>query len=422
MSTFQAYQVPGVYLEEYRAVRRQQMPTAVPAFLGYVRRHEGTHFLLRHWAEFVVRFGEPLDQGYLAYAVRGFFENGGKLCYVIPLSASGKPEETLRAALRQVRKLEDPDLVCVPDLMITPAGEARHTNAVEALQAVLLHAEAERSDEPRRFLILDSLPKAKPEDERKHCAGLIEAARRRGASPADLADAALYYPWVAVPRLQRAGEPPAVGESVPTEVVPPCGHVAGIYARTDESAGISKAPANEALHGVLDLSTQLSDSDQAGFFVLDGGEAIPPGAVNCVRAFPGRGIRVWGARTLASDPAWRYVNVRRLFLTAIRWMERYMASLCFEPHNEALEARVRRELNDYCYGLFRRGALKGATTKEAFYVRCDENTNPQEVRDAGMIVAEVGLAAARPHEFIVIRLIQRQEGTTTTTGASADSL
>ena len=325
----QAYAVPGVYLEDFRAVRRKEMPTAVPIFLGYVRRNEATPYVFMHWAEFATRLGEPLEHGYLAYAVRGFFENGGKLCYVVPLSTSGKPEEALRAALRQARKLEEPDLLCAPDLMITSSGEARHEHAVRNLQAILLHPEPEQAEDARRFVILDSLPNANPVDERKHCAGLLEAARSRGASKAELAGAALYYPWVAVPHLQGKSEPPAIGESVPTVVVPPCGHVAGIYARTDASAGISKAPANEALHGVLDLSVHLSDSDQAGFFVLDGGDGTPtpPGAVNSLRAFPGRGIRVWGARTLATDPTWRYVNVRRLFLTAIRWMERYMAAL-----------------------------------------------------------------------------------------------
>jgi phage tail sheath protein FI len=184
-----------------------------------------------------------------------------------------------------------------------------------------------------------------------------------------------------------------MGETAAPIMVPPCGHVAGVYARTDEPTGIRKAPANEVLYGVLDLRWHLSDKDQGSFFAA-GNDEVPPGAVNCLRAFPGRGIRIWGARTLAKDPSWRYVNVRRLFLTAIRWIEWHMTATAFEPNGPDLWPRIQRELNAYCFELFRRGALKGATTNEAFYVRCDADINPPEMRDNGIVVAEVGLAAA----------------------------
>jgi phage tail sheath protein FI len=123
---------------------------------------------------------------------------------------------------------------------------------------------------------------------------------------------------------------------------------------------------------------------------------------------------VWGARTLSRDPGWRYVNVRRLFLSAVNWMERNMTDIAFEPLGPPLWSRVRRELNAYCYSLFSRGALQGRTTREAFFVRCDEENNPKEMIDAGRLVAEVGLAAARPYEFVTIRLIRTDDAVTVT--------
>jgi hypothetical protein len=198
------------------------------------------------------------------------------------------------------------------------------------LQAILLYPGPRGGEtvERRHFVILDSLPDTDPAGEQEHCNGLLKAANELGADETGFAGAGLYYPWIAVPRFVPPGEPPGVGEGVDTHMVPPCGHIAGVYARTDEAAGLRKAPGNEVLYGVIDLQSQISDNDQGSFFVLEKGEPPPGlkkgqpplGAVNCLRAFPGRGIRIWGARTLAADPAWRYINVRRLFLSAIRWI------------------------------------------------------------------------------------------------------
>jgi phage tail sheath protein FI len=187
-------------------------------------------------------------------------------------------------------------------------------------------------------------------------------------------------------------------------MVPPSGHVAGIYARSDQQRGIHKAPANEVLEGVLDLEVNLTDEQQ--------GELNPEG-VNCLRAFPGRGIRVWGARTLSGEP-WVYVNVRRLFLTAARWIERNLAQKVFEPNDSRLWEQIKRELTAYFSALLRQGGLRGNTAQDAFYVKCDEETNPPEVRDVGMVVTDIGLAAARPNEFIVVRITHNTSGVTMT--------
>ena len=183
--------------------------------------------------------------------------------------------------------------------------------------------------------------------------------------------------------------------------VPPCGHIAGVYARTDAWTGIHKAPANEALEGVLDLETQLARPDQ---------ERLNAKGINCLCAFPGRGIRVWGARTLSQRPEWAYINVRRLFLTAGRWVERRMADVAFEPNDIRLWTRIERDLTAYFETLFRHGVLKGNTPEEAFFVTCDAETNPPEVRDTGCAVTEIGLAPAVPNEFVVVRIIHGTSG------------
>jgi len=178
-----------------------------------------------------------------------------------------------------------------------------------------------------------------------------------------------------------------------------------VYARSDQRIGVHKAPANEVLEGVLDLEAGVTDADQG---------RLNPVGVNCLRAFPGRGIRIWGARTLSNDSAWTYVNVRRLFLTAGRWIERNMTGVVFEPHDQRLWARIVRELTAYFNDLFQRGALKGQTVQEAFYVKCNAETNPPEVRDAGMVVTEIGLAPTVPGEFVVVRIIHGASGVTIT--------
>ena len=125
---------------------------------------------------------------------------------------------------------------------------------------------------------------------------------------------------------------------------------------------------------------------------------------------PGRGIRVWGARTLSGDPDWQSIGARRVFLTMGRWLERFMAELAYEPNDVRLWVRVTRELTAYLDGLFQRGALKGRSAPEAFFVKCDSETNPPDVTAAGMLVTTIGVALAAPTEFIVVRIINGTSG------------
>lgn len=247
------YQSPGVYKEDLYPVPASEFLTGVPVFLGSAEKGDLESVVkLTHWQQFTESFGKVLAGSYLSYAVRGFFENGGLLCYVIRLADASMSE--LERGLELQAPVEEIDLVCTPDIM---------TNAsdVSSLQKKVLDQCAASGD---RFALLDSMPAANSEkvlEQREQLAG-----QKNGA---------LYYPWLLVPGLAK-------GEYVS---VPPSGHVAGVYARTDRNTGVFKAPANEELKGVLDTETKITALEQ---------DKLNPVSVNCIRSFKGRGIRVWG--------------------------------------------------------------------------------------------------------------------------------
>jgi uncharacterized protein len=375
------YTTPGVYCEEFFTPQLGVLRTGVPVFLGYtgpgVQAAVNTPTMLTLWSQFQPAFGQALPDGYLASAVQGFFDNEGSFCYAVRLDDQVAAETALKNGLAAVAALNDVDLVCAPDIMrqALPQVDAADLGAARLrMQGYLLGYCDTQGD---RLAILDSLPGA----------GVDHVLHQRGAVSGT--NGALYYPWV------DAGQ----------GLVPPCGFVAGVYARSDKKIGVHKAPANEILEGVLDLEVNVTGAQQAD---------LNPQGVNCLRAFPGRGIRVWGARTVSSEGAWIYVNVRRLFLTAGRWMEQNLSSVVFEPNDPKLWTRIGRELTAYFTDLFQRGALKGKTPQEAFYIKCDAETNPPEARDLGQVVAEIGLAPGLPSEFIVVRITCGTGGVTIT--------
>jgi phage tail sheath protein FI len=160
---------------------------------------------------------------------------------------------------------------------------------------------------------------------------------------------------------------------------------------------VHKAPANEVVRGAVGLPYQVTRSEQ---------DSLNPIGVNCIRAFPGRGIRAWGARTVSSDPAWRYINVRRLFNMIEESVERGTQWVVFEPNDYSLWARVRRDVTAYLNVVWHSGALFGATPQEAFYVKCDEELNPPEIRDLGQLIVEIGICPVKPAEFVIFRISQ----------------
>ncbi|MET0647224.1 MAG: phage tail sheath C-terminal domain-containing protein [Pyrinomonadaceae bacterium] len=202
---------------------------------------------------------------------------------------------------------------------------------------------------------------------------------------------ALYYPWLREKAADFSGR---------DLLVPPSGHVAGVYARVENREGVGRAPANEPLDGVVEFEFCLTDSQQA---------VLNPKGVNCLRSFPGRGLLVWGARTLSPDPLWRYVNVRRLSLAIIKQILVNLRWTVFEPNDAALWRKIVATLTTYMRDLFRRGALAGASPQEAFFVKCDAETNTPDVVAAGQAVTEIGFAPARPAEFIYVTIKRTTE-------------
>ena len=202
---------------------------------------------------------------------------------------------------------------------------------------------------------------------------------------------ALYYPWLREKAADFSGR---------DLFVPPSGHVAGIYARVENREGVGRAPANEPLDGVVEFEFCVGDAQQA---------VLNPKGVNCLRSFPGRGLLVWGARTLSPDPLWRYVSVRRLCLAIIKQILVNLRWTVFEPNDAALWRKIVATLTTYMRDLFRRGALAGAKPEQSFFVKCDAETNTPDVVAAGQAVTLVGFAPARPAEFVYVTIKRTTE-------------
>jgi uncharacterized protein len=227
-----------------------------------------------------------------------------------------------------------------------------------------------------RFAILDPPPDLSVQE--------VEAFR----SPIDTKFAALYYPWVQI-RDPRSGD---------VIDAPPSGFMAGVYARVDVARGVHKAPANEVLRSIRGFAQTITKREQ---------DILNPENINVLRFFPGRGNRVWGARVLTSDPAWRYVSVRRLFLMIEESIDEATQWSVFEPNDEALWARIRQSVTNFLITQWRIGALQGVTADEAFFVACDRSTMTQDDIDNGRLICLIGIAPVKPAEFVIFRIQQK---------------
>lgn len=388
------YKTPGVYRREIFLRPEAPLQTGVPAFVGFAEALSAVGgearrpLSLSRKEEFAATFKASAG-GYLAEAVKGFFGNGGARCYVVPADAAAADRvAALAAAIDTLDPVTDFDLLAVPDAM-TLCSETNPTpTEIDAVLRVQRHALEHCAAHDDRLAILDALPHRTTETVLKQRAALT-------SGQAEPVNAAFYYPRI---RVFDAGLKAREPKSDGLRYVPPCGHVAGVYARTDARVGVFKAPANEEVLGAIDLEAEADSKAQ---------DQLNPQGVNCLRAFAGRGVRVWGARTLSGERPWRYVNVRRQFLTVNRWVALNTAWAGFEPNASRLWVRIGRELSAYLETLWRGGALKGESREEAFYVKCDEETNPPESREAGEVVTEVGLALMAPAEFVVVRIFHR---------------
>lgn len=418
-----SYLSPGVYVEE---VDRGSKPieavgTNTVGFLGTSSKGPvNKAIFVGNWTQFVNTFGDFRDSQYLAHSVYGFFNNGGTRCFVTnvgehpggldrmgeeaPAAAApaakaekGKEGEAPKAAPapkhgkdpKEVNKIltgmfigedkgpgartglktfEDVDeisLVVAPG-MCEPAIQ----------DAVLTHCELKKN----RFAVLDS-------PETIDMGGIDKIPK-----PRDSKYGAYYFPWIEVYDPERGNI-----------FVPPSGHMVGIYARSDNERGVHKAPANEIVRGALGLKYSISRSEQ---------DILNPKGINCIRDFSrrGRGIRVWGARTISSDASWRYINVRRLFIMVEESIDIGMQWAVFEPNDHRLWKKITRDVSAFLYRVWRSGALFGKTPEEAFFVKCDSETNPVETIDAGQVITEIGICPVKPAEFVIFRIGQWQSG------------
>ncbi len=395
-----SYLTPGVYVEEVPGGARpiEMVGTSTAAFVGVApeptaRMHEAV--AVNNWTEFTKAFMAEGSAGTpLSHAVFGFFLNGGGRCYIVNVGEAGSVSGTgrQRQGLQLLEELEEVSIVAIPGFTDAASYDAAisHCEKLRNRVAVL--------DPPDEVSSIDQLTQiatpdlavddAEQGDEDSGGEGL------KGLRPrvSDGGFGTFYFPRIAV-KDPLDGKPAWVA---------PSGHIAGIWARTDGLRGVHKAPANELIRGALDVSYRLTREEQG---------VLNPKGVNCIRFFAGEGIRVWGARTLAaSSSEWRYLNVRRLFIMVEESIGRSTRWIVFEPNDRPLWKSIQRDVSAFLKRVWRTGALMGTTPEEAFFVKCDEETNPTEDIDAGLVTTLIGLAPVKPAEFVIFRISQQAPG------------
>jgi len=390
------YFSPGIYVEEVSGGARpiESVGTSTAGFIGTApdgnaRRNEAV--AVNSWSEFLRVFvGESQTSTPLSRAVYGFFDNGGGRCYVVnvapgePLAGKGRQ----RGGLRLLEAIDEVAIVAAPGYTDTVSYEdiLAHCELMGDRMAIL--------DGPEQVVDVERLTrvgaatvqsKGKKEGDAANAAPAEENA---GLRPRQSDYGSFYFPWIVV-------RDPLTGEVTST---PPSGHVAGVWARTDTLRGVHKAPANEPVRGAVDLSYRVTKVEQ---------DVLNPQGVNCIRHFPAEGIRIWGARTLAASASeWRYLNVRRLFNMLKESIADGTRWIVFEPNDNLLWKSIRRDVSAFLTRVWRDGALMGRTPQEAFFVKCDEETNPPDVRDAGQVVTVIGVAPVKPAEFVIFKISQ----------------
>lgn len=300
-----------------------------------------------------------------------------------------------RSGVQGLFEIDEVAMIACPDLMLAYQKRLLSLEQVHGVMEMMITGCESSAPSPAyRMVVIDPPPvkprrsiapvspdQQKPQDVEEW---LMDSFGRRSQF------AALYYPWIQVPNPRDNGKP---------TLVPPCGHMMGIWCRTDESRGIHKAPANETPRGVLGLAYDTNFREQ---------ELLNPQGINCIRKFRDRGTLVWGARTLAQkdDIDWRYISVRRLMSYISKSIELGTQWAVFEPNDEDLWARVSRTVRNFLERIWREGALFGSSPEQAFYVKCDAELNTAETMKLGLLYVEVGIAPVRPAEFVVFRISQ----------------
>lgn len=323
--------------------------------------------LVTNFEQFKTKFGDfHTANKTLAHAVFGFFNNGGTRAWVVRV-ADLDNAASVENALKKLEAIDEIAIVAAPGALI---------------KAVRLKVIEHCENMEDRFAIIDG---------QRTTDITVDAIKGPEAPPDDLknsAYAALYFPWIKV-------FDPITNEP---DFVPPSGHMAGIYARVDAERGVHKAPANVGVRGALGLEYPVSKNEHDG---------LNPAGINVIRSFNGD-IRVWGARTLGGDAngEFKYINVKRLMIFLRESIEEGTNFVVFEPNSPALWQRIIRSLTAFLTIVWRDGALFGNTPEQAFFVKCDETTNPPEVRELGQVVTEIGVAIVKPAEFVIFRISQ----------------
>jgi phage tail sheath protein FI len=352
---------PGVYIEEVGvgAHSIDGVATSAAGFIGEaVDGPVGQAVLTTSMVDFERDFGTLDPRRDLGYAVKQFFDNGGRRAWVVRADGPRQARDAL-AAFDAV----DPavNLVCLPGWVDE-----------EILGAALTYC-----DERRAFLVVDP-----PDSDMRASMDLVARLGESGS-----ANAAVYFPAIVMADPANGGRPRSC---------PPSGTVAGIIARTDMEQGVFVAPADVAVVGVTGLEVTVAEADAA---------LLNEAGVNTIRSFPGRGIRVWGSRTVASPSSeWRYVPVRRLALFVEESLDRGLQWAVFEPNDEPLWIQVRQSVEGFLSGVWRSGGLQGSTEPQAFFVRCDRSLMTQDDLDKGRLIVLVGFAPVKPAEFVIIRI------------------
>ncbi|MCB0005158.1 MAG: phage tail sheath family protein [Anaerolineales bacterium] len=447
------YKTPGVYVEEIATLPPSvaEVATAVPYFIGYSAAGAGRTARINTLLEFEQQFGGPRPESFtvetmlpagggapqfnsisrlsdavtpedlLYYSLALYFNNGGGSCYV---ASVGSLETTPTLAdfvqgLALAAKEDEPTLLLFPDATRLPASDYYNLCDLALAQC------GEMKD---RFVLIDVVPAGEPAEGAQKAADVPYFRDKIGA--ANLKYGAAYYPYLQtnIPyryaldgvRVTLAGDTPTVQslEALAADqtvlynavkgalasqrvILPPCAALAGVYARVDRERGVWKAPANVSLNSIIAPLVKITNREQEELNI----DPTAGKSVNAIRAFTGKGILVWGARTLAgNDNEWRYVSVRRLFNLIEESIQKSTSFAVFEPNDATTWLKVRAMIESYLFGLWEQGALAGSRSEDAYFVRVGlgQTMTVEQVND-GYLIIEVGVAAVRPAEFIVLR-------------------
>lgn len=386
------YLTPGVYVEEVPSGARpiEGVGTSTWAAVGVTPKADARvnePVPINSFAQFAREFiGDAKTSTPLANAVYGFFLNGGSRCYVVNTGGTGAIAGKGKG-LDQLAAIDEIAMFSAP----ARTDAASYSDLLAAAET--LGDRVALCDAPETVEDVEQLTRV-VEVEGEGPAGGKTGAGKKGARPPASKQAGVFFPWI---RARDVVEPEKIVS------IAPCGHVAGIYARTDAERGVHKAGANTVVRGALGVSQQVTKAEHG---------VLNAAGVNVLRMVGNEGVVLLGARTLAAEPNWRYMPVRRLFNYVEESILQGTGWVVFEVNGPSLWKQIRRDVGAFLTLLWRQGALMGTTPEQAFYVKCDSETNPDDVIDAGQVVVEVGLAPVKPAEFVIFRIAQSQAGAT----------